>query len=143
MGHVANAGAGIAIGKRKDGDVARRGLAQPGNHAQQRGLPGSVLAAKNIKFASLQFDGDVSYGCSATVDFRDVVNLDGQSVSSQRQTSVSFALGLLHGGGACLLRRVLRRALGLKLFGVEHPVGSKISDGKRLGVVLERVRRRF
>ena len=42
-----------------------------------------------------------------------------------------------------LLGRILRRAFGLQLLGVEHAIASKRAIGQGLGFVFESVRRRF
>src|SRR5579859_4841387 len=51
--------------------------------------------------------------------------------------------GLARAGLCSLFRRIFRRALGLQLLGMEHPIATEAAVSQGLGIIFERVRRRL
>ena len=58
VGHVADVAAGLVRGPAQDGNRAARGMRQPGQRAQQSGLPCPVVAEDDVELARVKVRGD-------------------------------------------------------------------------------------
>src|SRR5262249_45121881 len=67
MRHVADSSQSVSSLHPEDADGAVRGGAQAGDHAQQCGFSGAVLASQDVETPRLKLEGNVAHGGAATV----------------------------------------------------------------------------
>ena len=158
MRHVAHLLADVVkLLSPEDRDVAAGRLAEACQGAQQCSFARAVIAENGVEFPAGKFRGDAAQRGKTTKlldQIRDSDDGDGGGYGvSQRNKEgelvrhpirsgtlvLRHALAGLSGRSGSGLRRVLRRALGLQLLGVENAIAPEFAIGQGLRVVLKSV----
>src|SRR5262249_15995257 len=88
MGHVPNLGQRLAALSAKDLHAAMGGFAEAGDDAHEGGLASAIFSTQHIEAPGLELQRDIAKGGGASINFRDVLNLDGKSLSAQCDLSM-------------------------------------------------------